>query len=499
MKSQRLGGLKPLALGKQSVKEFLDDDMVTYAAALAYHALFALFPFLIFLLGLLSVLHIPGFFSWLLEQAQTAFPADAYQRVQEVVTQVQGQARGGALSFGILTALWAASSGMRALMNALNTAYDVEESRPAWQRYLFSVLYTVGLAILVIAAAALMLLGPQAMEWLADQAGLGGAFVAVWTWLRWPVAVLLLMLTAAIIYYVAPNVEQPFAFITPGAVLAVIVWIIASLGFSLYVANVANYSATYGSLGGVVVLLFYFFISAAVLLLGAEINSEVHHAKIGAPEPKGDEESEDERDEGGRVETRSGHAAAMTAPPSSLAARRPRDGQVGEGIEQRIEVSNRGTSIGNGGRRMSRVIVLMTLPLLVLSGCGDEGDGDEEAVATELPAIPPTLRPSPDADQVLEQGIEGERLTVANGSFDVETLILQVQQPVVLTISNQDADAYRFGISSLLNPVTVTAGGTTMVEFTTPTEGEFEGRLYAAEGDEIVSTIQIQVQEPGDA
>jgi membrane protein len=288
MRIPGLSGLKPLPLGKRSVKEFLDDDMATYAAALAYHALFALFPFLIFLLGLLSVLQIPDFFTWLLEQARTAFPADAYQRVEEVVTQIQNQSQGGLLSFGILTALWAASSGMRALMNALNTAYDVEESRPTWQRYLFSLLYTAGLAVLLIAATGLMLLGPQAMEWLADQAGLGGAFVAIWTWLRWPVAVLLLMLTAAVIYYVAPNVEQPFRFITPGAVLAVIVWIIASLGFSLYVATFANYSATYGTLGGVVVLLFYFFISASVLLLGAEINAEVHYAKAGRPEPKAD-------------------------------------------------------------------------------------------------------------------------------------------------------------------------------------------------------------------
>ena len=286
-----LSGLKPLPLGKRAVKEFLDDDMSTYAAALAYHTMFALFPFLIFLLGLLSVLQIPEFFTWVLDQARSAMPQDAYQRVEEVVTQIQSQSRGGLLSIGLITALWAASSGMRALMNALNTAYDVEESRPTWQRYLFSILYTIGLAVLLIAAAGLMLVGPQAIEWLADQAGLGGAFVAVWTWLRWPVAVLLLMLTAAVVYYVAPNVDQPFRFITPGAALTVIIWIIASLGFSLYVTNIANYTATYGTLGGVVVLLFYFFISASVLLLGAEINAEVHYAKAGQPEPKADEAS----------------------------------------------------------------------------------------------------------------------------------------------------------------------------------------------------------------
>lgn len=299
MRIPGLRGMSPMELGKRAVKEFLRDDMTTYASALSYHALFALFPFLIFLIALLGFLQIPGFFSWLLEQAQTALPQDAYQRVQDVITQIQNQPRGGLLSFGILAALWAASSGIRSLMNALNTAYDVEETRAAWKRYLLSILYTLGLAVLLIAGAGMMLLGPQAMEWLADQAGLSGVFVTLWTWLRWPAAVLLLMITAAIIYYVTPNVDQSFQFITPGAIIAVVVWIIASIGFSIYVSNFANYNATYGSLGGVVVLLFYFFISAAVLLLGAEINAEVHHAKEGEPKASGETlslENEENRD-----------------------------------------------------------------------------------------------------------------------------------------------------------------------------------------------------------
>ncbi|MGI8486711.1 MAG: YihY/virulence factor BrkB family protein [Thermomicrobiales bacterium] len=243
------------------------------------------FPFIIFLVALLGFLHIPQFFTWILDQARGALPTDAYQRVEDVVTQIQNQPQRGVLSFGILAALWAASSGVRALMGALNVAYGVDETRHWWKRYIISIVYTLALVVLLIAAAGLMLLGPQAMAWLADRAGMSHAFVVIWTWLRFPVLVVLLMLLAAVIYYAVPNIRQPFRFITPGAVLAVVIWVLASVGFSTYVSNFTNYSATYGSLGGIVVLLFYFYISAAVLLVGAEINAEVYKLKRGQPVP----------------------------------------------------------------------------------------------------------------------------------------------------------------------------------------------------------------------
>jgi membrane protein len=280
-----LGETDPVELGKQSVRDFSDDDMMTYAAALSYHILFALFPFLIFLVALLSFLQVPEFFDWMLEQAEQAFPADAYQRFEEVVAQIQNQSRGGLLSFGVILAIWASASGIRSLMKALNVAYDVEETRPAWKQYALSIGYTIGLAALLLAAAALMLLGPESIEWLAGQIGWGDAFVTVWNWLRWPVLVLLLILVAAIVYYVCPNVDQPFRLITPGAVVAVVVWLVASIGFSIYVSNFGNYNATYGSLGGVIVMLFYFYLSSAVLLLGAEINAVLHSEKLGPPQP----------------------------------------------------------------------------------------------------------------------------------------------------------------------------------------------------------------------
>jgi membrane protein len=276
----RIPGMRNLGLlelGKRSVKAYLEDDMMTYAAALAFRMLFALFPFIIFLVALLGFLNIPGFFDWLLSQVQPVLPQQAMGQVEEVVGQVRGQSRGGLLSFGIIVAVWSASVGVRSLMNGLNAAYDVEEERPAWKRYPLAIFYTIALAAMIIIAAGLMFTGPQAIKWLAGQVGMAEVFATVWAWLRWPVAGFLLMLAVAIIYYFGPNVDQPFRFITPGSVLAVTVWIAASLGFSYYVSNFADYGATYGSLGAAVVLLFYFFISAAVLLFGAEVNAQLYH------------------------------------------------------------------------------------------------------------------------------------------------------------------------------------------------------------------------------
>jgi len=176
-----------------------------------------------------------------------------------------------------LAALWTASAGVRSTMLAMNKAYDVKEGRPAWKRIPLSVFYTIGIALMLLSAAALMLVGPQVMGWLAGWVGLEQLIVILWTWLRWPLAVLLLILVVATIYYVAPDVEQRFHFITPGSVLAVLVWIAASLGFGFYVRNFANYDATYGSVGAIIVMLLYFFISAAVLLFGAEMNAVIEH------------------------------------------------------------------------------------------------------------------------------------------------------------------------------------------------------------------------------
>jgi membrane protein len=169
-------------------------------------------------------------------------------------------------------------------MVALNVAYEVRERRASWKRVLVALLYTIGLAVMLIAAAALMITGPDLLGWLAHYVGLDAAFVILWTWVRWPIAIFLLMTSLALVYYAAPNIKQPFRFITPGSTVAVLVWVAASLAFAAYVQNFAKYNQTYGSLGAVVVLLLYFFLSSAVLLFGAEINAVIEHASGNPPE-----------------------------------------------------------------------------------------------------------------------------------------------------------------------------------------------------------------------
>jgi membrane protein len=267
-------GLAVWPVLKGAGTEFFADRMPTYAAALAYRALFALFPFVIFLIALVGFLDLPQLFDWLREQASFVVPADSMTQVNRAIDELQTP-QGGLLSLGIAVALWSASAGVVALMDALNEAYDVEEARAFWKRTLLSIVYTVALAGMLLIAAGLMVIGPQVAEWLAQRIGLKQLVVTLWTWLRLPVAVLLMILVVAIVYYFAPNVRQRFRLLTPGAVLAVIAWIVGSLAFALYVTRFGNYSATYGSLGAIVVLLLYFYISATVLLFGAEINAEI--------------------------------------------------------------------------------------------------------------------------------------------------------------------------------------------------------------------------------
>ena len=254
---------------------FSDHNMYTYASALAYRTIFALFPFLIFLISLLGFLNLGYWFDWLREQAMLFIPEEALAPVNLVIDQLQVQEK-GFLSFGILLALITASSGVRSLMIAMNEVYEVKETRPIWLIYVLSLVYTVGLAGLVLLSAGLMILGPQVMEWLSHWIGLDQLFVQVWGVVRWPLIVVLLMMFVAIIYYVTPNIKERFRLISLGSVLSVVVWILASLGFGFYLKTFADYNATYGSIGAIIVLLLFFYLSWAVLLFGAALNVELY-------------------------------------------------------------------------------------------------------------------------------------------------------------------------------------------------------------------------------
>src|SRR5215207_4448133 len=279
MKIPESRGLRLLfEISRRSIRKyFKHDDMSSYAAALAYRALFALFPFLALLVALLGFLEIFGFFDWLIEQIYATLQEQYARLWEQVIEQFQYQSQGELLVVTIALAAWSVSSGIRTLTKALNAVHEVEESRPSWKRYGLSFFYALSLATMVILATALLLIGPQVVEWVAGLVGLDEAFIYLWTWLRLPVALLLIMLSVSICYWALPNVNHPYRLITPGAALAVIVWVLASLGFSFYLANFANYSVVYGSLGVAFALLLYFYISAAVLLFGAEVNVAIHH------------------------------------------------------------------------------------------------------------------------------------------------------------------------------------------------------------------------------
>ena len=264
-------------LAKRTAREASADDCLGLAAQLAYYLLLSLVPALVFLIALISF-----FPSELVQQILGAVRAFAPPQIAEIV---QGQMRriaegqnGGLLTFGIAMALWSSSSAMVAITSALNRAYDVEEARPWWKVRLTAIGLTLALAAFVLLAFGLVVAGPLLGRGLANAIGVTGAFEAIWGVLRWPLAVALVAVAIALINYFAPDVEQDWEWITPGALVATVLWLIVSVGFKIYVARFSDYNATYGSLGGVIVLMLWFYISSLAILIGAEMNAEIEHA-----------------------------------------------------------------------------------------------------------------------------------------------------------------------------------------------------------------------------
>ena len=277
-------------MGKRSVKSFFEHRMATYAEQLSYRGLFGFFPFIILVFALLAVLRVDAVFDWLIEAAMGAPPQQIPEPLEPVIEegraqagflqplieQAREQAGAGLLSFGIVISLWSVTAVAFTLTEALNAAYGVEETRSRRKRFAFALVFGPFLALAFIVACGLMLIGPQVAGWFAGLAGLDEAWVALWRWLRFPVAFLLLAAVLSVVYRFLPATDRSFWSATPGALFAVIAWAIASLGFSFYLANFANRGLTYGSLGTAVGLLVYLYLSASVVLLGAEINAAVY-------------------------------------------------------------------------------------------------------------------------------------------------------------------------------------------------------------------------------
>lgn len=265
---------------KRLVKRIGEDEIFGRAAQLSYYFLLALFPLLLFLINILGYLAQEGtlFRDRLLLYLAALMPGSAFQLVHATLDEISASSGTGKLSFGLLAALWAASNGMGAISDTLNTAYNVKETRSWWKVRLISVCLTVALAIVILAALAIVLYGGTIGEKLAGRYGFGDLFTTVWTIVQWPIALLFVLTTVNLIYNFAPNIaSHARRWITPGAFVALGLWLAVSFGFRAYLGFFDSYSVTYGSLGALIVLMLWFYLSGVAILIGGEVNSEFGH------------------------------------------------------------------------------------------------------------------------------------------------------------------------------------------------------------------------------
>ncbi|BDG09783.1 YihY/virulence factor BrkB family protein [Anaeromyxobacter paludicola] len=256
----------------KSVQGEISRNQITdVAGAVTYSGILAIFPFVLFLLSLASLIIKPEQAEQLVDSLSGVAPAEVTKILGDRIRSIAGSPSVGLLSIGAVTALWAASGGITALMHALNTVYGVAEQRPFWKARGLALLMTIVSGLLALAAALVAIVTPA----VAD--AVGGPLGTALVWLRLPVAGLVMMFLWALLYYALPDVEQDFKFITPGSVAGVVVWVIASWGFSVYVSHFGSYEATYGSVGGIIVLLLWMWISVLVMLVGAEVNAVIEH------------------------------------------------------------------------------------------------------------------------------------------------------------------------------------------------------------------------------
>jgi membrane protein len=278
----------PLGWGellKRTAKETSEDDCLGLAAQLAYYFFLALFPAILFILALASFFPLTNFIDEIVRALRPIAPAQILTFLEEQLRRLSNADSGGILTIGILGAVWSSSAAVVAIIGSLNRAYDIEEGRPWWKVRLTAIGLTVALALLILVSFSLVVAGPTFAQHLASSFGLGAVFEWTWRILQWPLAFFLVSTAIGLVYYFAPDAEQDWVWITPGAIASTLLWVIVSLAFKYYVANFADYNATYGAVGGVIVLLLWFYISGLAILVGAEMNAEIEHASPWGKDP----------------------------------------------------------------------------------------------------------------------------------------------------------------------------------------------------------------------
>jgi membrane protein len=273
----RVGRVDLTAIAKETIREVADDDVPGLAAEMAYHSILAIFPFLLFLAGLTSIIDnlfgVGNLTDRIVNKAAQVMPEDATSLLRSFTGEVVNSQGTYAIVFGLVGSLWAASAAIGSAMKALNRAYDVKEDRGFVRRKLIALALTLVFGGFLLMAAILIGSGGVMAGGIGRALGWQGEFVALWDWLTLPAALLLVLAGVATLYWLAPNTGHQLAWITPGALLFVISWFVASLAFAFYISNFGAYNRTYGSLTAVIILLVWLYYTNMLLLIGGELNA----------------------------------------------------------------------------------------------------------------------------------------------------------------------------------------------------------------------------------
>src|SRR5215216_1304615 len=275
---------------KRTVREFQVDNLKDWAAALTYYSVLSIFPALLVLISLLDLAG-PSTIERLLDNLGQVAPGSVNQILEGAIRNLR-QTRGsaGVLALaGLAVALWSASNYIAAFMRASNAIYDVPEGRPVWKTLPIRIAVTVVVMVLLAVSAVAVVATGGLADRIGRLLGLGSVVVTAWDLAKWPV-LLLVSFLFALLYWASPNAKQGFRWVTPGGILAVVVWVVASVAFALYVANFDSYNKTYGSLASVIVFLVWLWLSNTAILLGAELNAELERGRAIAAGHPPDEE-----------------------------------------------------------------------------------------------------------------------------------------------------------------------------------------------------------------
>jgi membrane protein len=276
---------------KRTFREFSADNLTDWAAALTYYAVLSIFPALVALISILGLIG-KSATQPLLTNLGSFAPGPARQILTNAITGLQSAKGAAGILFivGLAGALWSASGYIGGFMRAANAIWDVDEGRPIWKTIPLRLAITVVMLVLLAVSALMVVVTGPLADRVGKLIGIGSAAVTAWDIAKWPVLLVLFALMLAILYYAAPNVRQPgFRWVTPGGVVAIVLWIVVSALFALYVAMFGSYNKTYGSLGAVIVFLVWLWLSNVVVLLGAELNAEIERGRqieAGHPEEK---------------------------------------------------------------------------------------------------------------------------------------------------------------------------------------------------------------------